>query len=136
MPRKRESTRPIGLGLVGTWIELQPYSASIAAEFAQFDNQRELTPSMGAGPRSTSSEIAPPMLIRDRRSGEAIGVVENHPLPGKSAAFVVYLDRQRGRAGFGFEAFCLYASYMFDSGARLITGEVLEFNAGTLDVHA
>jgi len=132
--RKRETTRPIGLGLVATWIELEPYSDSTAAEFAQFDNQRELTPSMGAGPRSTSSAIAPPMLIRDRRTGEAVGVVENHPLPGKATAFVVYLDRQRGRAGFGFEAFFLYASHLFDSGARLITGEVLEFNAGTIGI--
>jgi RimJ/RimL family protein N-acetyltransferase len=98
------------------------------------DSRRELTPAMGAGSRSTSSEIAPPMLIRDRRSGEAVGVVENHPLPGKIAVFVVYLDRQRGRAGFGFEVFFLYASHLFDSGARLVTGEVLEFNAETIGI--
>jgi RimJ/RimL family protein N-acetyltransferase len=74
------------------------------------------------------------MLIRDRRSGEAIGVVENHPLPGKIAVFVVYLDRQRGRAGFGFEAVSLYISHLFDSGARLVTAEVLEFNADMIAI--
>ena len=129
MPRKRETTRPIGLGLVGTWIELEPLTASNAAEFAQLESRRELNPSMGAGGPSSSSQIAPPMLIRDRRNGEAVGLVENHPLPGKVAVFVVYLDRQRGRAGFALEVFTLYASHLFDSGARLITGEVLEFNA-------
>lgn len=134
MPRKRETTRTIGLGLVATWIELEPLAGSNAAEFAQFDQQRELTPSMGAGPRSMSSEIAPPMLIRNRRSGQAVGVVENHPLPGNAAAFVVYLDPHRARAGFAFEAIILYISHLFDCGARIVTAEVLEFNTDMIGI--
>jgi RimJ/RimL family protein N-acetyltransferase len=89
---------------------------------------------MGGGARSTSSEIAPPMLIRERRSGAAVGVVENHPMPGKIAVFVVYLDSQRGRPGFGVEVILLYMSHLFDSGARLVTAEVLEFNGKTIGI--
>ncbi len=89
---------------------------------------------MGGGARSTSTQIAPPMLIRERRSGEAVGVVENHPLPGKATTFVVYLDRQRGRAGFGVEVILLYMSHLFDSGARFVTAEVLEFNGETIGI--
>jgi RimJ/RimL family protein N-acetyltransferase len=113
---------------------LEPYSASNAAEFALLYSQRELNAAMGAGGASRSSEISPPMLIRDLGSGEAVGVVENHPLPGRIAVFVIYLDRQRGRAGFGVEVFLLYMSHLFDSGARLVTGEVLEFNAVTMGI--
>lgn len=134
MPRKRETPRPIGLGLVGTWIELEPYAASNAAEFDQLDIRRQLNPFMGAGSRSTSSEIAAPMLIRDRRTGQAVGVVENHPLPGNVAVFVSYLDRERGRHGFGFESVVLYISHLFDSGARLVTAEVLEFNSEMISI--
>lgn len=134
MPRKRETTHPIGLGLVGTWIELEPYTASNAAEFAPLYGRRELHAAMGAGGPSQSSEISPPMLIRDMSTGEAVGVVENHPLPGRIAVFVVYIDRQRGRAGFGVEVFLLYMSHLFDMGARLVTGEVLEFNAVTIGI--
>ena len=85
-------------------------------------------PSMGAGGRSRSSAAAPPMLLRSRRDGEGVGVVENHPLPGNVAVFVVHIARQRGLAGFGFEAAILYISHLFDTGARLVTAEVLEFN--------
>ena len=128
MPGKREPTRPIGLGLSGSWIQLEPLSEANAAEFDRFDFERVLIPAMGSGGRSHSSVIAPPMLLRNRRDGEGVGVVENHPLPGDVAVFVVYIARQRGLAGFGFEAAILYISHLFDSGARLVTAEVLEFN--------
>jgi RimJ/RimL family protein N-acetyltransferase len=128
VPGKREPTRPIGLGLSGSWIRLEALSAANAAEFDRFDGLRELNPAMGAGGRSYSSAIAPPMLLRSRRDGEAVGVVENHPLAGDVAVFVVYIGRQRGLAGFGFEAAILYISHLFDRGARLVTAEVLEFN--------
>ena len=128
MSGKRDSTRPIGIGLSGSWIELEPLSEENAAEFDRFDLERVLNPSMGAGGRSHSSAIAPPMLVRTRRDGESVGVVENHPQPGNVAVFVFYVARKRGLIGFGFEAAVLYISHLFDSGARLVTAEVLEFN--------
>lgn len=134
MPGKREPTRPIGLGLVGTWIELEPYAASNAGEFAMLDSRRELNPLMGAGSQSRSTQIAPRMLVRVRSSGEAVGVVENHALPGDVAVFVTYLDRERGRHGFGFESVVLYISHLFDSGARLVNSEVLECNAEMISI--
>jgi RimJ/RimL family protein N-acetyltransferase len=129
VPGKREPTRPIGLGLSGSWVRLEPQSLTNTAEFDQFDSRREMNPAMGAGGRSSSSAIAAPMLIRNQSNGKAVGVVENHPLPGKVAVFVVYFDKELGRPGFGWEAVVLYISHLFDSGARLVTAEVLEFNA-------
>ena len=128
MSGKRETSRPIGLGLSGSWIQLEPLSEANAAEFDRFYIERGVIPAMGAGGRSLSSVMAPPMLLRNRRDMEAVGVVENHPLPGDVAVFVVHIARQRGLAGFGFEAAILYISHLFDSGARLVTAEVLEFN--------
>lgn len=134
MPGKRQPPRPIGLGLSGTWIELEPPTPDNAEEFEQIYRARELDPAMGAGARSNSSAIAPPMLVRVRSSGEVVGVVENHPLAGGVTVFVVYLDRRRSRSGFAFEPIFLYLSHLFDSGARLVTAEVLEFNAEMIDV--
>ncbi len=134
MPTERESASPIGLGLSGTWVELEELSDTNAAEFEQIYGVRELDPAMGAGARSSSSAIAAPMLMRARSSGEAIGVVENHPLPGSVAVFVVYLDRRRSRSGFAFEPIVLYISHLFDSGARLVTAEVLEFNRDMIGI--
>lgn len=134
MPGKRDTTSPIGLGLVGTWIELEPYSPANAGEFAELDARRDLNSLMGAGSQSHSSQIAPRMLVRVRSSGEAVGVVENHALPGNVAVFVTYLDRTRGRHGFGFESVVLYISHLFDSGARLVNGEVLEFNTEMMGI--
>jgi hypothetical protein len=125
---KRDSTGPLGLGLSGSWIELEPLSDANAAEFDRLDLERGLNPAMGTAARSSSSAIASPMLLRSRRDGEAVGLVENHPLPGNVAVFVVYIGRQRGLAGFCFEAAILYISHLFDSGARLVTAEVFEFN--------
>jgi RimJ/RimL family protein N-acetyltransferase len=134
VPRKREPARPIGLGLSGSWIQLEPPTATNGPEFERAYRVRELDPAMGGGARSTPGAIVPPMLIRVRSSGEAVGVVENHPLPGGVAVFVVYLDRRRARAGFATEAIILYLSHLFDSGARLVTAEVLEFNADMIGV--
>lgn len=128
MSGKRATASPLGLGLSGSWIELEPLSEANAREFDRFYDERGVLPSMGAGGRSRSSATAPPMLLRSRRDGEGVGVVENHPLPGNVAVFVVHIARQRGLAGFGFEAAILYISHLFDSGARLVTAEVLEFN--------
>ena len=129
MPRKRKPAGLIGLGLTGSWIQLEPLDAVNAHEFARFEIRSQLDPVMGAGSRASASTLAPPMLIRDRRSGDPVGLVQNHTLPGSIAVFVVYLDLKVARAGFGFEAVVLYISQLFDRGARLVTSEVLEFNS-------
>ena len=134
MPGKRDTTSPIGLGLVGTWIELEPYSAANPHEFADLDVRRELNPLMGSGSQSRSNQIAPRMLVRVRSTGEAVGVVENHTLPGNIAVFVTYLDRTRARHGYGFESVVLYISHLFDCGARLVNSEVLECNAEMISI--
>jgi hypothetical protein len=126
---KRDSAGPIGLGLTGSWVRLEPATEINAAELVRFDRGRELSPFMGAGGRSGSSHFAPQMLIRDLGSGEAVGVVDNHELPGGIAVFVLYLDSPLGRSGRGWEAVVLYISCLFDGGARLVTAEVLEFNS-------
>jgi len=76
---------------------------------------------MGSSSQAGSLSIAPPMVIRERRSNRAVGVVQNHSQPGGIAVFVIYLDPKWRRAGLGFEATILYISHLFDCGARLVT---------------
>jgi len=128
VPDEREPARLIGLGLKGSWIELEPLDESNAGEFAQFDMPRQLDPLMGEVRRAGPDAIAPPMIIRDLASGRAVGLVENHIQPGGVVAFVIYFDRSVGRAGTATEAMVLYISHLFDSGARLVSCEVLEPN--------
>jgi RimJ/RimL family protein N-acetyltransferase len=126
---EREPSEPIGLGTSGTWIELEPLSPENAAEFDQLDARRELEPAMAASrsPRS-SSPFGAPMLVRERTTGRAVGTVSNRALPGRVAVFVVYLDPELSRRGYGLEAVFMYVAHLFDSGARLVTAEVMEFN--------
>lgn len=132
MREEPEPPGPIGFGLTGSWIELvEPESP---ADLDQFAQHRSLNPSMGAGAALGESHYAPPMIIREKRSGDAVGVVENHELPGGVAVFVIYLDRERGRAGYGLEATALYVSHLFDSGARLVTAEVLSLNTEVIGI--
>jgi len=128
VPDQRETPRHIGLGLVGSRIRLDPVDDRTTAEFARLNVQRQLEPLVGSTSEAGSPAIAPPMIVRDRRSGQAVGVVQNHAQPGGIAVLVVYLDPRSRRVGFGFEAIVLYVSHLFDSGARLVTSEVLEFN--------
>jgi len=131
---KREAPGPIGLGLVGSWIQLEPHAASNAAEFDEISASRGRSPVMGATEAGGTSSFAPPMLVRDRRSGRAVGILENHEQPGGAAVFVAYIDPERGRVGYGFEAISLYLSCMFDGGARLVITEVLEFNKDMIGI--
>jgi len=132
---QREPAGPIGLGTSGTWIYLEALSVENASEFDEIDLLRELQPEMVASrsPRG-ASPFGPPMLVRERASGQAVGVVENRPLPGSVAVFVIYLDSHGRRRGYGFEAACLYISHLFDSGARLVTAEILEFNTHMIGI--
>lgn len=111
-----------------------PPGPESASELAEFDSRRRSMPVMGARRGSGGSVFAPPMLIRERRSGRAVGVVENQALPGSVALYLIYLDPTTGRAGYGLEATALYVSHLFDSGARLVTAEVLELNAAVIGI--
>lgn len=108
-------------------------TAATAADFAEIDARRALNPLMGAQ-SGGSSPFAPPMLVRDKKSGRAVGIVENFSQPGGTASFVVYVDPVRGRAGYGTEAISLYLSLMFDGGARRIIAEVLSFNTDMIGI--
>lgn len=133
MSQEREPAGDIGLGLRGSWIELEVPTSANEAEFRELVRRRVLNPNMGAGGGS-SSDFAPPMLVRDLRSGRAVGIVENNMLPGGACAFVIFLDPDRSRAGIGTEAIAMYISHLFDQGARLVTAEVLEFNSAMIRV--
>lgn len=126
---KRATPDPIGLGLVGEWVELEPPTTDNESSFRALDERRSRHPAMGAWRGMPSSEIAPSMLVRDRRSGEVVGLLENHSAPGAVSAINIYFDRTVGRPGAGMEAVALYISHLFDSGARLVVAEVLSFNS-------
>ena len=72
------------------------------------------------------------MLIRERRGGQAIGIVENHRMAGYPGVAVVtiFVDPDRARAGVAMEAFAIYLRHVFETGARLVHFEVLDSNAG------
>jgi RimJ/RimL family protein N-acetyltransferase len=128
VPRTQQPADPIGLGLSGSWIELEPLTDATAAEFGELSRRWRLDAAMGGALREGASAFAPPMLIRERRQGRAVGLVVNQRVPADVAAFLIYVDPERGRAGFGIEATALYVSHLFDSGARLVTADVLSFN--------
>ena len=89
---------------------------------------------MGSSSQMGSMSIAPPMVIREKKSNHVVGVVQNHSQPGGIAVYVVYLDPMWRRAGLGFEATALYISHLFDSGARLVAAEILEFNTQVIAI--
>lgn len=126
---KRATSDPIGLGLVGEWVELEPSTTENEATFRALDERRSRHPAMGAWRGMPNSEIAPSMLVRDRRTGQVAGLLENHSAPGAVTAISIYFDRSVGRPGAGMEAVAMYISHLFDSGARLVVAEVLAFNS-------
>ncbi len=133
MPRTRAATRVLDLGLTGSWIQLEPVTPATAAEFAEIDARRWLNPAMGAQ-SGGSSPFAPPMLVREKKGGRAVGIVENFAQPGGTATFMAYIDPVRGRAGYGTEAISLYLSRVFDGGARRVIAEVLSFNTDMIGI--
>lgn len=133
MSEPRTPPPVLGLGLKGSWIELVDPSQDAEAleQLRVLERQERLMPAMGAGGRSGLGPYAPPMVVRSLRDQAAIGVVENHALPGGVAAYVIYLD-PRSRVGFGLEATALYVSLLFDAGVRLVTADVFEFNTAVI----
>lgn len=119
-------TAPIGIGLVGSWVRLEAVGEANHAELVEVQARRNLNPAMGAD-NPGSPRLVPAMLIRDQRTGVAVGIVDNFELPGRIAVCVAYVDQLR-RAAAAMEAVMLYVSTLFDGGARLVDCEVIEFN--------
>ena len=113
--------------LSGSWVELAPLDRVPEAELATLATLRALTPEMGSSAGAEESPV-PALAVLERSGGRAVGVVENHWLPGRVAVFVIYLDPERARAGYGMEASAIYISLLFDGGARRVSVEVLDFN--------
>jgi hypothetical protein len=120
------------MGLVGHWTEL--VEAESPADLDSFTAERRLVPAMGVDSARGESAFSPPMIIRERRTGQPVGFVENHAMPGGVAVLVVYMNRQRGRPGYGVEAAAIYISHLFDCGARLVVCEVLSLNDEALGI--
>ena len=129
MSEERSAPRPLGLGLRGSWIELEEPTPDNEADFRLLAGRGDLNPAMGGGAIG-SHEYAPAMLIRDRRTQRAVGVVDNSSQAAGAAIVMIYFDRDLGRGGAGLEAITLYVSHLFDHGARRVVAEVLDFNTG------
>lgn len=128
VPEDRAETRPLGFGLTGSWISLEPRAQAGEAELRAIDEAWVLDPAMGGVPFGARQVFAEPMSIRESASGAVVGMVANQRLPGDVASFLIFLDLARGRAPHGVEATALYVSHLFDAGARLVTLDVLVFN--------
>lgn len=116
----------------GTWISLQPMTALNWPETSRLDELRQWHPNLGGTPprRDAAGSFGPAMLIRDNRSAEAIGTVENSEMAGYPgvAVVLIYVNALAARPGLALEAFALYVANVFQNGARLVHLEVLEFN--------
>jgi RimJ/RimL family protein N-acetyltransferase len=113
--------------LAGSWVELAPLGEAPEGELARLAALRRLTPEMGSPVVAEESPV-PALLVLERSSRRPVGIVESHWLPGAIAVFLIYLDPERARAGYGMEASAIYISRLFDGGARRVSAEVLDFN--------
>lgn len=128
VPDTRDETPPIGLGLSGTWVQLEPESEANASEFRLLESLWLESPAMGGLTYVGHPSFSSAMLVRDLRSGAATGIVANQRQPAGVATFLIFMDVNRSRVGHGGEASVLYIAHLFDSGARVVTAEVLSFN--------
>jgi hypothetical protein len=126
----------INQGLTGSWIVLEPVNSANRIEAEAIELTRQRTPNLGG--RSfrapTTGVFGPPMLVRDARTGTAVGVIEAGQLSGYAgvAVLLVFLDQSVARPGFLFEVFGLFVGHLFERGARLVHFEVLATNAPIL----
>ncbi|HXC78247.1 MAG TPA: GNAT family protein [Candidatus Acidoferrum sp.] len=122
--------------LVGSWVSLETLTHANRAETRRLDAVRQRTPNLGgAGGRLDSlRSFGPPMLIRTRSTGLAIGLVENGEMIGYPgvAVVLIFVDQEAARPGMALEAFVIYVNRVFDHGARLVHLEVLAFNEPVL----
>jgi RimJ/RimL family protein N-acetyltransferase len=123
--------RPIPT-LRGHWITLEPLDQANLPEADALDARRAFLPEMGGtrSSRTGSGRYGPPMLIRDNRTGVAVGTVESDEMIGYPgvAVLVVFADRELSRPGYGMEATALYVPSLFERGAEILHLEVLSFN--------
>jgi len=123
-------------GLIGTWVTLEAITDANRGEAAALYRIRQRTPNLGgaAGRVNGLKSFGPAMLIRANRGGEALGLVENGEMMGYSgvAVVLIFVDQERARPGVAMEAFAMYVSHVFESGARLVHVEVLAFNEPVL----
>src|SRR5256885_9938656 len=70
------------------------------------------------------------MLIRDLKTADAIGIVENSQMAGYPgvAVVLVFVDQSRARPGIALEAFAMFLRHVFESGAPVVHLEVLASN--------
>jgi hypothetical protein len=110
--------------LLGGWVNLEPVTSAHGEEIAGLELVRRRSPNLGGATASSLRRpgFGVPMLIRERRGGQAIGIVENHRMTGYPGVAVVtiFVDPDRARAGVAMEAFAIYVQHVFDSGARLV----------------
>lgn len=124
--------------LVGSWVSLEPLSPANRPETRRLYAVRQRTPNLGGagGRRDTLKAFGPAVLIRARSTGIAIGLVENGEMIGYPgvAVVLIFMDPKSARPGLAFEAFAMYVAHVFESGARLVHLEVLEFNEPVLRI--
>jgi hypothetical protein len=118
--------------LRGHWVTLEPVSNANLPEADALDARRALLPQMGGvrPARTANSRYGPLMLIRDNRSGAAVGTVESDDMIGYPgvAVLIVYADPELSRPGYGMEATALFVPTLFERGAEILHLEVLSFN--------
>lgn len=127
-------------GLRGAWVKLEPVDSTNRAEAEAIELSRQRSPNLGgrAWRAPTIGMFGPPMLIRDARSGQAVGLVEAGQLTGYAgvAVVLIYMDQSIARPGISIQAFALYVTYLFERGARLVHMEVLDTNSPVLRIFA
>jgi RimJ/RimL family protein N-acetyltransferase len=118
--------------LRGTWVTLEALSGANVGEVDALDTRRAILPQMGGlrPARTGAGRFGPLMLIRDNRSGAAVGTVESDEMIGYPgvAVLIVFADPELSRPGYGMEATALYVPTLFERGAEILHLEVLSFN--------
>jgi RimJ/RimL family protein N-acetyltransferase len=126
--KKRKPLEVVVLGLNGRWVRLEAVKESTAAHVDELASRWETDPAMAGRMPSGGPSFLPPMLVLENQTGKVIGVAVNQRHPGDVATFMIYLDPERSRRGYGFEATAMYLCHLFEAGARLVNADVLSFN--------
>ena len=115
----------------GKWVTFESVDDTNWEDVHELDILRTSVPEMGGWfvrpePASTWSTV----LIRSRRDGTAVGVLDAMALPGYPgvANVSIFMNRAAAPTTWGMDAYGIYVSYLFSQGVRLIHHEVLEMN--------
>ena len=122
--------------LSGSWVALEPIGPPNHDEASALMLVRRHTPMLGGSSAGghASHVYGAPMLIRDLKTADAIGIVENSQMAGYPgvAVVLIFVDQSRARPGIAMEAFAMYLRHVFESGAQVVHLEVLESNEPVL----